>query len=167
MHVGSSALSIIFHATLFSLLFYQLWALGKKHIIPFLFHRIKNYKKHQSELLDKEKLLTATIKRMDLQIGVQKKTLITLEKRVQIWYQAMLKNKQQEDASKKIIYDQIEAKRTVQEAHFANAKIAEQVIPQVFSLVEKKLMALYAQEHGSTELQKLILTLPLNNHAKT
>jgi hypothetical protein len=71
MHIDNNPfnnpLSLLLRLTLFFLLIYKIYDLIKIYLIPFLEQESKVLQKQQLELLEKETLLTSTIKRVENQ----------------------------------------------------------------------------------------------------
>src|SRR3990167_4603323 len=128
MHVGISFWEILFALFIFTLLISKLFSLTKNHIIPYLEKQLRAIKKEQTELLDKEKLVTSTLNKVDNQRKQQEKMFVLLEKKVQIWHKEWSQEIQQKQRNVREDAEKITKKRIVQEKNFIAAKIMQEAL---------------------------------------
>lgn len=76
-----------FRLLLLILIFIKVYYFSKNILRPYLFKEAQTERNRIAEILEKEKLLTATKNRYETQLFNQKQLFMLLEKNVQIWQQ--------------------------------------------------------------------------------
>ena len=153
---------ILFQFTLFALLSYKLYCLFKEYMIPFLYGQIELVRKEQVELLDKEKLLRSTLRRVEGQISYRKKVFVSLEKKVQIWHKVISDNKLGREVECELNLKQILEKRKKQIKNFSESKMILNSVPQIINLAKNELLDLYQGDDGKQLLSDFIVKLKTN-----
>jgi len=162
MHAVNDILSIVFQFTLFGLLVYKITGLVRQYLIPFLAQQIQVLKNRQLELVEKEKLVKSTLKRVQRQINHQKRMFILLEKKVSVWHQSMQKQVAQSDRECKIIEAALVQRRCLQGKNLKISKIGLEVLPQVVAKSAADLSEKYQGSAGRVLLGKMLNQLVRN-----
>lgn len=149
MHVSLNFWEMIFVFFLFILLCQKLFSLIKTYAIPFLENQLRALKKEQAELLDKEKLVTTTLNKVDNQRKQQEKMFVLLEKKVQIWHAQLSHHIQQQQRSAREVAEKIAKKRSLQEKNFTSTKTTQQVLPEIIENVRQELMQTYGKDKAA------------------
>lgn len=156
MHIETDFWGIVFRFTLFSLLIYQVYALIKAHLVPFLYEQLRSLRKRETELLEKEKLVMSTMNRVERTISHQKKMFVLLERKVKTWYDFEQERKEVLDKEHEKIREQITEKRKIQATFLTLAKEMQQAIPEAVDLARKELAQKYAHDKGKNVLKQCI-----------
>ena len=149
MHVSTNAIGLLFGFSLFSLLVYKLAELVKAYLIPLLYKQMHEMKKERAELLDREKLVTSTLSKIDNQRNQQKKMFILLEKKIQMWHNEVQLEAEKREDDFRVIAHNVEEKRGIQEHNFAVAKTTLNVLPAILQKVRRDLLIEYKNENLS------------------
>lgn len=163
MQESINFLEIVFRVCLFSLLAYKLAELAKIHLIPLLSHQLFLERKEQSELLDKEKLLISTRKKIEHNIYLQKQMLTLLEKNVQVWHKSLADNHTQAEIENDALIQKTVQKRMWQQQNMLLAMQLSQSMPIALAQAEQILSEQSKTEAGNTFLKSIINQLPTSN----
>jgi hypothetical protein len=156
MHTELGFLEIFFRISIFSMLAYKLYGLIKTQLVPLLAEQISSEKKEQMELLEKDKLLSSTQKRMNNQIYNQKQMFTLLERNVQVWHAAKLEENVVCEEENQLIIQQVEQKRRVQYENVALSYAVTASIPNALQQAAKELTKRYCAEEGKALLRRAI-----------
>ncbi len=156
MHIDMNPLSIVFHLTLFAIFSFKLWGLIKEHLFPYLSKEKREQKKQQVEILERDKLLTSTVKRIDNQVKHQKKMFVLLEKKVQRWHQFKCDSNADVEKEDKKLIAKNKKKRMMQERFLQESKLAASVMPLAFQNARDELKCAYQGSSGAEFLKQLI-----------
>ena len=110
MGISSDFWTLLFRSTLFLLFAYKCYELIVTHLYPYLVQQKKILKRQEEELLEKEKLISSTLKRVENQINHQRKMFILLEKKIQVWHRFMLNNQILEEKRQQLLMTKIKEK---------------------------------------------------------
>jgi hypothetical protein len=166
MHIDNNPLSILLRLTLFFLLIYKIYELIKIYLVPFLEQKNTILQKQQLELLEKETLLTSTIKRVDNQMTQQRKMTLLLEKKIQIWHHITVEKHLEEERKQRSLALRLQAKRQLQERILTEINVLNEVIPLATAQAEKELTLFYAEEKGAHLLKDFINQFTLQTTMK-
>ena len=139
MHVDLEVWKVLFAFVLFFLLIKTLVSIIKNFIIPYLTTQLHSITKEQSELFDKEKLVSSALSKIDNQRKQQGNMFVLLEKKVQIWHDRKMLSLGQEQIAARILAEKIEKKRLLQAKNFITAKIMQDALPKIIEKVEQQL----------------------------
>ena len=156
---GIDILGIVFELTLFCLLSIFVYRLIKDYLSPMLHSEIGKIKKNKHDIKEKENLLVDSKKRIKNQIKAQEEKFVLLEKKVQLWkasVSAIAKEKKQQAV---LLFDQIKAKRTVQETNLNMLKLQALVIPKSIKLAYQKIDSMYGNQKSEGLLKELISSI--------
>lgn len=159
MHSEFSLLEIGFELFLFGLFVYKIYDLSLAYLIPNLRQKLAEEKNTQNEVLEKEKLLISTHRRLENQITQQERMFIVLEKKVQIWQEAEQKkfaSLRRDEASR---LELLKIKRIKQQENSTNAKIAQLVVKDAVNAARKNFKQRFNQTDGKQHLCSLVKEL--------
>lgn len=139
MHVGFEIWEVLFASVLFFLLVKTLYSLVRNFIIPYLRTQLHTIMKEQSELFDKEKLVSSALSKIENQRKQQDNMFVLLEKKVQTWYDKKMLSLQQEQVIARVLAEKIQKKRLFQEKNFIASKIMQEALPRIIEKVEQQL----------------------------
>lgn len=159
MALASTLIEIAFRLSIFSLLVYKLYDLGKRYFVPFVDQGLKEEEDKRTALLEKEKLISSTQLRIENQIQRQNQRFITLEKNVQQWHNSMLAYKNQQESESREIARHIHDKHTKQTQRMFTQKNACGALPKALALAQSELMERYAHNRGKQDLTNIIKTM--------
>lgn len=154
-------IDIVFSLTIFSLLAYKVYALTKQYLIPFLREQIKEERKSQTNLIEKENLVISNQHKIETQTRQQHKLLSTLDKNMQTWHQFLLdqKNTKEDEYQKnKFLIDE---KRKIQQANYELTHICKETLASALTLAEKELVKKFSEKNGTLLFNKLITQLTI------
>lgn len=146
MHVNLEIWEVLFASALFFLLIKTLYSIVKDFVIPYLTAQLHAIMKEQSELFDKEKLVSSALSKIDNQRKQQDNMFVLLEKKVQTWYDKKILSLQQEQAGARVLADKIEKKRLIQEKNFIASKIMQEALPRIIKNAEQQLSRNYGEK---------------------
>lgn len=129
MHISSDLLGMTFDFFLFGLLVYRLYTVVKNHAVPFLHKMMRSIKKEQTELLDKEKLVTSTLSKIDNQRKQQQKMFGLLEQKVQMWHERETYDTAMAEDANLLRAQAIRERHDRQGKNFASIKAMQEVLP--------------------------------------
>jgi len=156
MHTEIGFWEIVFRTSLFSLLAYKLYDLIRIHVVPMLFEILRQEKKEQTELLEKEKLMHTTQTRLKQQMYNQKQMFTLLERNVLAWHKACNEASQRsKDENAAIVQKMIEL-RTMQQRNVMIEQVVRASIPQAIDLATRQLEARYGSDEGTVHLHTVI-----------
>jgi len=146
MHVDLEVWGVLFAFVLFLLLIKTLGSLVKSLIVPYLTTQLHEITKEQSELFDKEKLVSSALSKIENQRKQQGNMFVLLEKKVQVWHDKKMVSLQQEQLFGRILVEKIEKKRLLQEKNFIATKTIQDALPRIIENVEQQLKSGYKQD---------------------
>lgn len=164
MHVSGDFLGILFAGTVFLLLAYKLYELVKEYCVPYLSQEVQNFRKKQTELLEKNELIRSTLQRVETRLGHQKKMFVVLERKVKMWNAYQLDKQKQIFDDHVRIQDELLEKRKQQLFNFSRAKKSFEALPQAVSSAHDELRAVYAGPKGVALLQSYVQKLQSNDY---
>lgn len=112
-------------------------------MIPYLTSQLHAIIKEQSELFDKEKLVSSALSKIDNQRKQQDNMFVLLEKKVQMWHDKKTTSLQQDQALARVLAEKIEKKRLSQEKNFVTSKIMQEALPRIIEKTQKQLSGRY------------------------
>ena len=158
MALGNAIVELAFRYSIFSLLIYKLYDIGKRYFLPYVNDQVKQEEQSLAELLEKEKIITSTHLRIKNQIQRQNLRFQTLEKNVQQWHASMYTLKNECESEQRRIMQLVYEKRHKQNQRMLIQKNAIVAIPEALSLAHKELDLLYTGENGKKFLKDIIKT---------
>lgn len=162
MHTNIGFWDVVFKLTLFSLISYKLYDLIKTYLVPFLIQQITQEKRQQTELLEKEKLLTSTQQRFKNQIYNQKQMFILLEKNVHEWHKAQQNENLNQEHENALIVEKTKTKRISQKDNLVLLNNIQLSMPSAMEQAIEELKSKYSSQAGKELLEKVIKQLPQN-----
>jgi|GEM_PF-2032673 hypothetical protein len=163
MHSEFILWHILFRFTLFFLLAYKLYELLTRYVLPYFYKELKKEKDTHTEILEKEKLLSSTHRKLEDQISQQKRTFIILEKNVKNWHNFLFQQAASYENALQQQAQQIIQKRATQQIFYTESKIAHKIIPNVISQVQKTLFNNCYSPEGKKFLSNVINHLTSSN----
>lgn len=164
MHVSGNFLGILFGFTVFLLLFYKLSELIKEYLVPYLSQEVQNFKKRQTELLDKNELIRSTLQRIEVRLVHQKKMFVVVEKKIKMWNTYQLEKQKKIFDDQRIIQQKLIEKRRQQAANFARGKKMVEALPLATKSAREELKEFYAGSQGVYLLKTYIQKLQSNDY---
>lgn len=131
MEISSDFLTLLFKCTLFFLFSYKCYELVMRYLFPYLVQQKGELKKNEEELLEKEKLVSSTLRRVENQINHQRKIFILVEKKIQNWHRFMLNNHILEEKKQQLIITKIKEKRMLQQQQLSQKKLYKVLFPRI------------------------------------
>ena len=151
MHISSDFLGVTFDFFLFGLLTYKLWGMITTHAIPLLHKMMRSIKKEQTELLDKEKLVTSTLSKIDNQRKQQQKMFALLEKKVQAWHKEASHRVSCAEEENVLRAQAIREKHEHQGKKIASVKVVQEALPVILQKAKENFIKHAAAEKGAME----------------
>lgn len=164
MHFEFTFLEIAFRVTLFGLLAYKITGLVKSYIIPLLYDMEEQEHRAFSELVEKEKVLFSTQRKLEDQINQQKNSLILLEHKVSLWHDGVMAYKDLMDQEIILVDQRLDEKRKIQQRFFTASKVGEKIIPETIDYARRDLSAQYAGDSGEKLLHQMLGQLGKNKN---
>jgi hypothetical protein len=144
VHISLEFWKIIFHFSLFFLLFYKLCRFVIDFFLPYLHQQKHALKKKQVELLDKEKLVSSSLSKVKDQIQDQQKNYVLLKNKVKNCHENISAKNKLKKKEYKVTTDKIQERRELQKKNLSLSKALEKAIPKIISSATKELSSLYA-----------------------
>jgi len=158
MHTNFSFINIAFNLTIFSLLAIKLYELIKKLALPFLHDLIEQEKHHQTELIEKDRLINNSHQNVQNQLMQQKKTFLDLDAKVKQWYELAKKQQVETELFQNQMAQEVAKKRVIQERHYTAMMVSKAVIPEAIKEAKDELKKIN-RNRGNIELERLIKSL--------
>ncbi len=159
MHFEFTFLEAVFRITLFGLLAYKITGLVKSYLVPLLYDMEEQEHRAVSELVEKEKVLFSTQRKLEDQISQQKNSLILLENKVRLWHDGVIAHKSVIDQENVLIGQRLDEKRKIQQRFFTANKIGEKIIPETIDNTRRDLLVQYAGIPGEKLLHRMLVQL--------
>lgn len=152
-------MNILLRCSIFALLVYKGFFLFQQYVIPWLRELITAERNHLIELLEKQKLLASTRKRLETQIYNQQQRFTLLEHNMHRWHQAQVAAQEQREQEQAALLTALQTKLTLQARNIAHAQALQVIIPDALDQAEDVLMRTAAGSTGNAQLTKLIAQL--------
>ena len=152
-------MNILLRCSIFALLVYKGFFLFQQYVIPWLRELITAERNHLIELLEKQKLLASTRKRLETQIYNQQQRFTLLEHNMHRWHQAQVAAQEQREQEQAALLTALQTKLTLQARNIAHAQALQAIIPDALAQTEDALMRTAAGSTGNAQLTKLIAQL--------
>lgn len=160
MYVDDNLLSIAFRLSLFGLFIYKTIELIRQYVLPFLYKRVLEIKNEHMELIEKEKYVKSTLKRMQQQVSYQKKMFSVLEKKVESWHRLMQKRRLDAEKEMREAEQRMRDRRRQQAKLVKIDTLSQAALPRAIYLAEEDFIKNYRGEAGVKLLKKIIAQLP-------
>ena len=158
-------MNILLRCSIFALLVYKGFFLFQQYVIPWLRELINSERNHLTELLEKQKLLTSTRKRLETQIYNQQQRFTLLEHNMHRWHQAQVAAQEQHEQEQAALLAALQAKLTLQARNRAHTQALQAIIPDALAQAEDTLIRNAAGNTGSTQLDQLVAQLTTSDIA--
>lgn len=151
-----SLLEVIFRVLIFAVLVGNLIYLSRTYGIPMLYQQIISKKNDRTEILEKDRLLTSTQRRLDAQIQQQKKMFVLLEQNMQVWRRAMSDELSAKNREVACLQTALHKKRELQEKNFKNAVLGKHIVSQGVALAGADLFDRFKGSLGDERLASIV-----------
>jgi hypothetical protein len=160
MHIDLNLISILFRGSIFCLFIYKMYQIFiKEKLRTYLESGLQAARNEQIEFVEKDTLLQATRKRLEGQLGQQKTSFVTLEKK----YAQFVAFEQQVAAAEKAAMDErmrnIIEKRLIQQKNLAQAGALRMAVPEAMKRANEELVPQYGVDRGGSILSRYLKTL--------
>ena len=152
----TAILEILFNLTLFFLLAFSVYRGIIEYLLPALYTEIGQLKKHKNDLIEKDRLLSASHIRLNKQVKSQARTLTSLEDKVQNWKTFLTQKKEKKERENEVYVATIAEKRKKQSKNLRLLKVKQIVIPKAIEESFEYMKKNYSGEEGLCLLHELI-----------
>ena len=155
MDIGTDFWGFWFGITLFVLFIYKIIDLIRIYVVPMLFQKMQEQRDRQTEVLEKEDLLSSTRKKIEKKIFEQKRHFVVLENNMSNLRDYMLQK--QEAASKEQIITSkvLQQRRALQRSRQKQHVLLDAAIPGILAQAETELRAMAKQSSNKGFLLQL------------
>ena len=157
-------IDLAFRCSIFGLLIYKIYDLGKRYFLPYLNKEIASHTAETNGFLEKEKLIISTRLRIENQIHRQQQMFIALENNVQQWHSSMLALQDQLNSLQRQRTQQLQEKRFKQHHHVMTQQSVTLALPKALDLAHEELTKKYAGAEGMLFLKKILSNVNHTNN---
>ena len=150
---------ILLRCSIFALLVYKGFFLFQQFVIPWLRKLITTERNHLTELLEKQKLISSTCKRLETQIYNQQQRFTLLEHNMHRWHDAQIAAHEQREQEQTARLAALQEKFAIQARNIAHTQVLQTIIPDALEQAEDALIRNAAGSTGATQLNQLVVQL--------
>lgn len=165
MHNPATLGDVLFRCAIFSLFSYKCFQLLKAHLVPWLRSAVKQDRNALTELIEKDKLITISRRKLESQIHHQKQLFTVLEHNIKRWHHDLYLAKQQTEDSRARVIAKYNAKLATQQENLFITQALAAALPQALQNAEQQLLLSYARSDGQANFDRFISDLA-NNQAQ-
>jgi hypothetical protein len=159
MLFNAVVLKVLFKVSIFILFAYHMVRLISRYIVPSLHETIKHEHDETMRLVEKDKLLVSTKRRVEGQLHHQKMVFALLERNVQVWQKKAQQDVENKDAFHLLLEQEITQKRHLQEKNFNKHKDVSFVVSVAMKNAAQELEKRYGGGDGKKLLSTMIASL--------
>lgn len=166
MFAHAQICDIILPLLLFGLVLYKLFDLARSHIAPWLRGEVEAENRSHLQLIEKDRFLNTSQKKIETLIEGQKRLFTTLEKNATAVQQFIIEKRDREEQELNAINEKLTVKRATQELNIKVVKQCEEVFAIALCQAHDELREHFITRHGSEHLDEVIAHLPKLHPAK-